>query len=341
MGCPKDFSIKGGMGAALLRQPEKIQEILATLVQNVKIPVTCKIRILDSLEETLNLCKMIQNCGVSALAVHGRRKEERSHQNNHDDYIRAISKELKIPVIANGGSNDIKCYEDILSFKKRTNAAAIMIARAAQWNCSVFRRQGSLPLESVIKSYLKYVVDYDSLVGNAKYCIQSMLRDLQDSDVGKALLDCQTLESLCQIWSLDAYYRLKQEEFKCRLGKSGLYQPSRGIKLSEEPIYKRLKIVDGNEDSMKLAPVVFHRGEVKKAETLLPKSILYMWTQRKGLQQPLYQTKSIEKLFYSIVTVEGKIYGSSVGSKSKRYAEQAAAQVCIDALDLAPVKSGS
>ena len=100
MGCPKDFSIKGGMGAALLRQPEKIQEILATLVQNVKIPVTCKIRILDSLEETLNLCKMIQNCGVSALAVHGRRKEERSHQNNHDDYIRAISKELKIPVIA-------------------------------------------------------------------------------------------------------------------------------------------------------------------------------------------------------------------------------------------------
>ena len=71
-----------------------------------------------------------------------------------------------------------------------------MIARAAQWNCSVFRRQGSLPLESVIKSYLKYVVDYDSLVGNAKYCVQSMLRDLQDSDVGKALLDCQTLESL-------------------------------------------------------------------------------------------------------------------------------------------------
>jgi len=44
MGCPKEFSIKGGMGAALLKQPEKIKEILSLLVKNLAIPVTCKIR---------------------------------------------------------------------------------------------------------------------------------------------------------------------------------------------------------------------------------------------------------------------------------------------------------
>lgn len=44
MGCPKDFSLKGGMGAALLTNPERAKSILNTLVQNVKIPVTCKIR---------------------------------------------------------------------------------------------------------------------------------------------------------------------------------------------------------------------------------------------------------------------------------------------------------
>ena len=42
MGCPKEFSIKGGMGAALLQQPEKVKAILTTLVKDVKIPVTCE-----------------------------------------------------------------------------------------------------------------------------------------------------------------------------------------------------------------------------------------------------------------------------------------------------------
>lgn len=44
MGCPKEFSIKGGMGAALLAQPEKAKRILSTLCEGLNIPVTCKIR---------------------------------------------------------------------------------------------------------------------------------------------------------------------------------------------------------------------------------------------------------------------------------------------------------
>ena len=100
MGCPKDFSLKGGMGAALLTQPEKVKEILTSLVENLSIPVTCKVRLLPNLEDTLELCKMIESCGVAALAVHGRTKEERSRQANNDSAIRAIAETLKIPVIA-------------------------------------------------------------------------------------------------------------------------------------------------------------------------------------------------------------------------------------------------
>lgn len=44
MGCPKEFSIKGGMGAALMANATKAKEILKTLVENIKIPITCKIR---------------------------------------------------------------------------------------------------------------------------------------------------------------------------------------------------------------------------------------------------------------------------------------------------------
>ena len=60
MGCPKSFSLKGGMGAALLSQPNKIKTILTGLVNAVgnEIPITCKIRILSSIEKTLELVKV-------------------------------------------------------------------------------------------------------------------------------------------------------------------------------------------------------------------------------------------------------------------------------------------
>jgi tRNA-dihydrouridine synthase 2 len=100
MGCPKDFSLKGGMGAALLKQPEKVKEILTTLVKNMSIPVTCKIRLLPSLEDTLKLVKLIETTGISALAVHGRDQHERSRHPVHADAISVISSTVSIPVIA-------------------------------------------------------------------------------------------------------------------------------------------------------------------------------------------------------------------------------------------------
>jgi tRNA-dihydrouridine synthase 2 len=88
------------MGAALLKQPEKIKSILTTLASNLKIPVTCKIRVLPSLDETVELCKMIESCGVAAIAIHGRTKYERQGHKNRNDFLRTVAEQLKIPVIA-------------------------------------------------------------------------------------------------------------------------------------------------------------------------------------------------------------------------------------------------
>lgn len=77
MGCPKEFSLKGGMGAALLRDESNARQILTSLVANLSIPVTCKIRILDDVASTLRFARMTQQAGVAALAVHGRRTEVR------------------------------------------------------------------------------------------------------------------------------------------------------------------------------------------------------------------------------------------------------------------------
>lgn len=58
--------------------------------------------------------------------------------------IRKIAERLKIPVIANGGSRDIDNYKDILEFRNKCSTTSVMIARAAEWNVSVFRKEGKI-----------------------------------------------------------------------------------------------------------------------------------------------------------------------------------------------------
>lgn len=175
-GCPKAFSISGGMGAALLDDPERIHQLLTTCVSNLNIPVTCKIRIKPSVRETLDLVKMIESCGVSAIAVHGRTRDQRPKQENNDDLLRLISESISIPVIANGGSNQIKTYDDIVRFKERTRASSVMVGRAPMRNPSVFNRDNSIqPAEDVIKDYLRLAVKYDNYVANVKYTTQAMM----------------------------------------------------------------------------------------------------------------------------------------------------------------------
>jgi len=100
MGCPKDFSLKGGMGAALLFQPDKACAILSAVVSAVKIPVTCKIRVLQDIDDTVALCKKLAATGVAAICVHGRTIKERPMHSNRNHFIKAISEALDIPVIA-------------------------------------------------------------------------------------------------------------------------------------------------------------------------------------------------------------------------------------------------
>lgn len=77
MGCPKHFSVHAGMGAALLGKPETAADILKTLVRNLNNPITCKIRLKDTMAETIDFMRMAEQCGVKAIAVHCRRIPER------------------------------------------------------------------------------------------------------------------------------------------------------------------------------------------------------------------------------------------------------------------------
>lgn len=92
---------------------------------------------------------------------------------------------------------EVEKRADIFRFKADTGCSSVMLARAAEWNCSIFRKEGLLPMDEVIRAYLKLAVDYDNSPSNTKYCVQNILRDLQETPLGRRFLDAQTLQ---QIW---------------------------------------------------------------------------------------------------------------------------------------------
>ncbi|XP_053690467.1 tRNA-dihydrouridine(20) synthase [NAD(P)+]-like [Sabethes cyaneus] len=331
MGCPKDFSIKGGMGVALLYDLDRAKSILKTLVEHLDIPVTCKIRILPELNETIRTVKELESTGVAAIAVHGRTKIERPRHLPHPEIIREIVKAVKIPIIANGGSNDIHKRADILKFRDACGASSVMIARAAQWNCSIFREEGLLPIEDVIHEYLRLSVDYDNSPSNTKYCIQMILRDLQESELGRKFLDSQTLEQICDVWNFGSYCRKKQLEYH-NAGIRGRRQACPCIESTPSDDgcpTKKAKTID----SMLLDGVIEHNISFIRVnygdDKDLPKSKLYNYTAKNKLKIPNYNVIHKDKLFRAIVLVGNGKYSSSFWEKNKKYAEQSAALTCL------------
>eukprot|EP00929_Paragymnodinium_shiwhaense_P096822 TRINITY_DN58541_c0_g1_i1.p1 TRINITY_DN58541_c0_g1~~TRINITY_DN58541_c0_g1_i1.p1 ORF type:complete len:253 (-),score=63.72 TRINITY_DN58541_c0_g1_i1:651-1409(-) len=104
MGCPKSFSVKGGMGAALLSTPEVAADILKSLRRNLpsSCALTCKIRMLPSTQKTREFMQLCEKSGAEAITVHMRRREERPAEPAHWDEIVKLWDAVKVPIIANG-----------------------------------------------------------------------------------------------------------------------------------------------------------------------------------------------------------------------------------------------
>ena len=132
-----------------MEKPETVKDNFTTLARNLDVPVTCKIRLLAEPRRTADLVRTIAGTGVAALGVHGRRREQRPRDPASWEGIRqAVEAVPGLPVIANG---DVFSYSDVARVRRATGAAAVMIARGAQWNPSIFRPAGFLPLEEVKK----------------------------------------------------------------------------------------------------------------------------------------------------------------------------------------------
>ncbi|VVU95609.1 Dihydrouridine synthase (Dus) [seawater metagenome] len=181
MGCPLPYSTKGGMGAALLKKPELIVDILKTLKRNFNKPVTCKIRLLDDIADSIKLVKIIESCNINALAIHSRYVADRSKKERaRHDQSNIVIQHLSLPTIING---DIYTLDDAEDIKKKTGADSVMIARGAQYNPSIFRKEGFLPIYDVANDYLQIAEKINNPIRNTIYGIKSMTaRILKDNN---------------------------------------------------------------------------------------------------------------------------------------------------------------
>lgn len=148
LGCPQGIARKGHYGSFLQESPNLIHSLISTLAKNLEIPVTAKMRILDTEEDTLRYAKLLLDAGASWIAVHGRRREQKGHETGLADWkvIRYLRENLskETVIFANG---NILGYEDLDQCLQKTGADGVMSAEGNLCDPGIFaseegRREG-------------------------------------------------------------------------------------------------------------------------------------------------------------------------------------------------------
>ncbi len=184
MGCPVPKVVKGGMGAALMREPTRAEALVRVLVENISLPVSVKIRLGWSPEELTGpeVARRCEEAGASWITVHGRTRDQFYRGQADWEGIAAIAQERTVPVVANGDLFSAGDAEEMISI---TGCNRIMVGRGALGNPWIFKRikerfrgdeeRPVAPREilAVIKKHMEGQVE---LRGSEKKAIQEMRR---------------------------------------------------------------------------------------------------------------------------------------------------------------------
>ncbi|OQV21134.1 tRNA-dihydrouridine(20) synthase [NAD(P)+]-like [Hypsibius exemplaris] len=328
MGCPKNYSVLGGMGAALLTKPDLVEKILRAARAKFSKSLTCKIRLLPNVEDTVALVKRIAATGVDAIAVHGRTKDERPRHKNRLDVIAMLAKAVDIPVIANGSSADVHSFEDMEKFLLASGASSVMIARSVQRNPSLFRREGKLPKEQIILDYLKKSIHYDRNFRNSKYSVQHFFGDTS-TELGQRLLATRDFRELCQVFQMEEY---DDEQLLLR----GIYPDERpgekaraaaGTKRLHEEMSEESGAAGIMSESLDYEPIGKRLKKVKNSKT--PKSLLLEHCVREGIAAAHVNFSGADRGFRGSIVIDGRTFTSTVPHKTKKDAEQACMLVAL------------
>jgi tRNA-dihydrouridine synthase B len=138
MGCPAKKVCNVWSGSALLQDEPLVARIVAAVVRAVDVPVTLKIRTgwdRDN-RNALTIARIAEDCGIAALAVHGRTRADKYEGDAEFDTVTAVKAAVRIPVLANGDIVTPQRAREVLAI---TGADAVMIGRGAQGRPWIFR----------------------------------------------------------------------------------------------------------------------------------------------------------------------------------------------------------
>jgi len=178
MGCPvPKVALRAQAGAALLKNPEKIYEIVKAVVESVPIPVTVKIRSGwdNNHINAVEVAKICEEAGAKAICIHGRTRSQGYSGKVDLEIIKKVKESVKIPVIGNGDIIDCFSAKKMLD---ETKVDAIMIGRGALGNPWIFKE---------ISAYLDNgeIIERPSPIEKIDMCLKHItyLREIKDEKV--------------------------------------------------------------------------------------------------------------------------------------------------------------
>lgn len=141
LGCPQGIARRGHYGAFLQDDQELVYNLINNLHKNLSVPVTAKIRILDTKEETLAYAKNVLAAGASIITVHGRRREQKGHITGVADweYLRYLRENLPKDTVIFANGNVLQ-HDDIEQCLEATGADAVMSAEGNLSDPAIFAK---------------------------------------------------------------------------------------------------------------------------------------------------------------------------------------------------------
>ncbi|KAK3983921.1 dihydrouridine synthase [Cladorrhinum sp. PSN332] len=240
-GCPKPFSTSGGMGAALLKTPDKLVAILENLVKHItpefQIGISVKIRLLETAPETEALVRRLVKTGITGLTIHCRTTPMRPREKAIRGQLRMVAdvcREAGVACLVNG---DVENRDHGLELARDFGCDGAMIATRAEKNPSCFRSKADGGMETwqqAVENYLAYAMEVENKMGNTKFMLTQMVPGREG--VYKKMQGCRSYAAFVELFGFERLKKMAEEADKIlELGAyEKLPEPKKKVKQPEQ-----------------------------------------------------------------------------------------------------------